>query len=145
MPGEGPHHPPLRIRVVSQKVLIEPVSAFSDARGSVFEPVGPACLREQGNVHVVVSEPGTVRGNHYHPLGTEVLVVIGPALVRTRQDGEVTDTHIPEGQIYRFTIPPGVAHAIKNTGTTTNVGIAFNTEIHDPQNPDMVREVILDA
>lgn len=130
---------------MSQKVIIETVAAHSDARGSVFEPLVPALLREQGNVHVVVSEPGAIRGNHYHPRGSEVLAVIGPALVRTRQGTEITDTHVPEGQIYRFTFPPGVTHAIKNTGTTATVGIAFNSEIHDPQSPDLVREVILEG
>lgn len=130
---------------MSQRILIETVSAHSDVRGSVFEPVGPEVLREQGNVHVVVSEPGAIRGNHYHPQGTEVLAVVGPALVRTRQGTEITDTHVPAGQIYRFTFPPGVAHAIKNNGTTATVGIAFNSEIHDPQNPDLVRDVILEA
>jgi hypothetical protein len=36
--------------------------------------------------------------------------------------------------------PPGVAHAIKNTGTATGVQIGFNTIEHDPAHPDVVRD-----
>ena len=55
--------------------------------GSVFEPLEPECLPSQRNIHVVVTEPGCVRGNHYHTRGTEVITVQGPALVRIR-DGQ---------------------------------------------------------
>jgi UDP-2-acetamido-2,6-beta-L-arabino-hexul-4-ose reductase len=70
---------------------------------------------------------------------------MGPALVRTRQGAEVTDTEVPAGEVLRFTIPPGVGHAIRNTGTSPIVLVSFNTELHDPENPDVVREVLLDG
>lgn len=130
---------------MSETVIIENLSAHRDIRGSVFEPLGPELLPGQRNVHVVTTEPGAIRGNHYHPKGTEVLAVIGPALVRTRVDSAFTDTVVPEGEIYRFTIPPGIAHAIQNTGSSASISIAFNTEVHDPANPDVVRDVILEA
>ena len=116
-----------------------------DARGGVFEPLGGGAFAAQRNVHVVLTEPGAVRGNHRHLRGTETLTVMGPALVRTRQDGEVVDTEVPAGEAFRFTIPPGVAHAIRNTGTEPIVLVSFNTEAHDPENPDVVRDVLLDG
>ena len=126
-------------------MTVESLPVHRDARGGVFEPLAPAAFAGQRNVHVVLTEPGAVRGNHYHTRGTEVLSVMGPALVRTRQGAEVADTQVPAGEVFRFTIPPGVGHAIRNTGTSPIVLVSFNTELHDPENPDVVREVLLDG
>ena len=71
---------------------------------------------QQRNVHLVLTEPGAVRGNHYHERGREVSVAFGPALLPLPRGGCVRDVLIPEGEAYRFTIPPGVAHAFQNTG-----------------------------
>src|SRR4051794_41131289 len=107
-------------------VVIEPVTFPSDARGLVLEPIGPDALPSQRNVHLVLTGPGCVRGNHRHERGTEVTVVLGPALFRYRDGGGVRDFVVPEGRAYRFTIPPGVAHAVQNTGTGCLVVLGFN-------------------
>jgi UDP-2-acetamido-2,6-beta-L-arabino-hexul-4-ose reductase len=125
------------------RVTVEPLTVHGDARGSVFEPLGADALRGQRNVHVVVTEPGAVRGNHLHRCGTETLVIQGPALFRCREEGEVVDTEVPAGAVFRFTIPPGVAHALKNTGTAPTVAVSFVTEPHDPAAPDVVPVVLL--
>jgi UDP-2-acetamido-2,6-beta-L-arabino-hexul-4-ose reductase len=126
-------------------MTVEPITFPTDARGLVLEPVGPDDIPRQKNVHLVLTEPGCVRGNHYHERGTEIAVVLGPALVRTREDGEVRDLHIPEGRAYRLTIPPGVPHAFQNTGTGLMVVVAFNTVVHEPERPDVVREVLIEC
>lgn len=125
------------------RVTFEPLAVHADARGSVFEPLGADALPDQRNVHVVVTEPGAVRGNHLHRHGTETLVIQGPALFRCREEGEVVDIDIPAGEVYRFTIPPGVAHALKNTGDAPTVAVSFVTLPHDPAAPDVVRDVLL--
>lgn len=130
---------------MSKRVLVETVRLASDPRGSVYEPLGPAELPAQANCHVVVTGPGQVRGNHYHPRGTEVLTVMGPARVRTKDGDDVADVNVPPGQVLRFTIPPGVSHAIRNTGPAPMLLVAFNTVAHDPADPDVVREVILEG
>jgi UDP-2-acetamido-2,6-beta-L-arabino-hexul-4-ose reductase len=126
------------------RVRIEPVTLHSDARGSVYEPLASDEIAGQHNCHVVLTEPGHVRGNHHHPHGTEILTIAGPALVRTREDGRDTDTEVPAGAVLRFTIPPGIAHAILNTGAAPNLIVAFKTTPHDPSDPDLVRDVILE-
>jgi UDP-2-acetamido-2,6-beta-L-arabino-hexul-4-ose reductase len=127
------------------EVTIEPVSLASDARGLVLEPLGPDALPLQRNAHLVLTEPGHVRGNHYHERGREVTVAFGPALFRYRDGAEVRDFEIPAGQAYRFTIPPGIPHAFRNTGTGRQVLIGFNTEPHDPARPDVVRDVVIEG
>jgi UDP-2-acetamido-2,6-beta-L-arabino-hexul-4-ose reductase len=111
----------------------------------VFEPLDPEHLPGQRNMHVVITEPGCVRGNHYHTRGAEVVTVQGPALVRTRDGQGVQDTLIEEGAVTRFTIPPGVAHAIQNLGSRPTLLVAFRDLAHDPANPDVVREVLIEG
>lgn len=124
-------------------VVRKTIARLSDPRGFVFEPLEGEALIQQRNVHVVVSRPGAVRGNHYHRVGTESLAVCGPALVRIRRDSQVEEFTIPAESIYRLTIPPGVSHAIQNTGTADSLLIAFNTQPHDPDRPDTVQDLLI--
>ncbi len=124
-------------------VLIDELKIHADSRGAVFEPLDPMLIKDQQNVHVVISEPGAVRGNHYHLKGKEIISVTGPALVRIREESTMKDINIPSGKAYRLTIPPGVSHAIQNTGDRPNILIAFNTMSHDPENPDVLQDILV--
>ena len=128
---------------MSAKLISEPVRRWADARGVVFEPLTESALAIQKNAHVVVSRPGVVRGNHYHLKGCETLVVCGPALIRIRDQHITEDITVPPATICRLTIPPGVAHAVKNTGSSDNLLVAFNTEPHDPDTPDVVADILI--
>lgn len=130
---------------MSARITIEAISYLTDARGLVLEPLGPEDLPQQRNAHLTLTAPGCIRGNHYHERGSEVTVVLGPALARYRDGDEVRDLQILEGEAYRFHIPPGVAHAFRNTGTTPLVLIGFNTQAHDPARPDVVRDVLIEC
>jgi UDP-2-acetamido-2,6-beta-L-arabino-hexul-4-ose reductase len=120
------------------RVLVEVLAPFTDARGLTFEPLAGDALRDARNVHVVLTSPGHVRGNHVHARGVEQLTVVGPALVRTREDGVDHDHSVPEGAVHRFTIPAGVAHAVKNTGDGMMVLASFGSEPYDPSNTTRV-------
>jgi dTDP-4-dehydrorhamnose 3,5-epimerase-like enzyme len=122
---------------------IESVRTIRDARGLLFEPLDVAGLAAQRNTHVVLTEPGVVRGNHRHVKGTEVAVLVGPAQVRLKEGDRIRDLEVPAGEAWRFEIPPGVVHAYRNPGPGTMLLVAFNTEAHDPAVPDTVREEIL--
>jgi dTDP-4-dehydrorhamnose 3,5-epimerase-like enzyme len=126
---------------MNETVTIEVLSAFQDARGLLFEPLDETLLSSQRNVHVVLSEPGTVRGNHRHLRSTELTTIVGPAQVRLREGDALRDIEVPAGQTWRFRIPPGVIHAFKNTGSGQMTIVSFSTRPHDPT--DTVRETIL--
>lgn len=128
---------------LSATVNIESLNAFRDARGSLFEPLDQRGLSLQKNVHVVVSEPGAVRGNHLHRHSTEMTTVVGPCRVRFSEAGIRRDVEVPANEVWRFTIPPGIAHAYQNTGNVPMTMVSFNSHAHDPANPDTVPEVIL--
>jgi len=125
-------------------VLIEKLRRAADHRGYVFEPLDANGLAGQQNVHVVLTKPGEIRGNHFHETGSEVTAVSGPARVRIK-DANAMETHdIPEGETWRFTFPPRVTHAFQNTGSATLVIVSFNTLPHDPANSNTTRNVILE-
>jgi UDP-2-acetamido-2,6-beta-L-arabino-hexul-4-ose reductase len=126
-------------------VRFEKLPVIVDSRGVVFEPIGLNRLSRQRNVHVVISEPGVVRGNHYHLQGEETLVVNGPALVRFRENSVLKEIQIQAMDAYLFVFPPGVPHAVKNLSEGANVLIAFNTVEHDPKQPDTVREILIET
>ncbi len=125
------------------RVRIESVKTHRDARGALFEPLDDAALAAQRNVHVVLTQPQEVRGNHVHELATETTTVVGPCLVRLKESGAVRDVDVPAGETWRFTIPPGVVHAYRNTGAGTMVLVSFSTRLHDPNGSDTRREQIL--
>ena len=126
------------------KVLVERVDMKSDQRGSVCEPVNDFELQSQGNCHVVVTEPGGIRGNHFHKVGTEIATQCGPALVTYRDETGTQQINVLKGETVRFVIPPGVPHAFQNNGDAPNLLVAFNTEVFNPNDPDVVREVVSD-
>jgi UDP-2-acetamido-2,6-beta-L-arabino-hexul-4-ose reductase len=125
------------------KPSIDTVKVHRDARGSVFEPLTDAELATQKNVHVVLTQPNEVRGNHSHRTAVEMTSVVGPCLVRLKEAGTIRDLQIPAGEIWRLTIPPGVVHAFRNTGDAAMVLVSFSTEVHDPSGADTLREQIL--
>jgi dTDP-4-dehydrorhamnose 3,5-epimerase-like enzyme len=128
---------------MSENVRIEAVKTHRDPRGAVFEPLNDAELAAQKNVHVVLTAPHEVRGNHVHERAVEITTVVGPCLVRLKEAGAVRDVEVPPGETWRFTIPPGVVHAYRNTGTATMVLVSFSTCPHDPNGGDTRREQIL--
>jgi UDP-2-acetamido-2,6-beta-L-arabino-hexul-4-ose reductase len=126
-------------------VEMDHILVHSDARGVVFEPLELEMIAAQRNTHVVISNPGVVRGNHYHLQGTETIAVVGPALVRIRGNGSLRDIKVPEEKVYRFTFPPKIPHAINNTGNRVNILVAYNSCEHDPRNPDTIQEILIEG
>jgi dTDP-4-dehydrorhamnose 3,5-epimerase-like enzyme len=127
----------------SSRVTVQPVKTHRDARGSVFEPLNDAELAGQKNVHIVLTQPNEVRGNHAHRAAVEITSVVGPCLIRLKEAGEIRDLEVPAGETWRITIPPGVVHAFRNTGDSVMVLVSFSTLLHDPTGTDTLREHIL--
>ena len=137
-------NPPANSGVVPT-VRIDVLACHRDPRGLVFEPLAADDIAMHRNVHVVITVPGAIRGNHHHTRGTEITSVVGPVLVRYREAGIVRDVEVPAGEAWRFAFPTGVAHAFKNTGSAPFALVSFNTELHDQAAPDAVRDVLIEA
>jgi dTDP-4-dehydrorhamnose 3,5-epimerase-like enzyme len=127
----------------AQRAKMQSVKTHRDSRGVLFEPLSDAELKSQKNVHVVLTQPNEVRGNHVHQTAVEITSVVGPCLIRLKEAGVVRDIDVPAGEIYRLEIPPGVVHAFRNTGDSAMVLVSFSSNLHDPTGADTVREHIL--
>ncbi len=131
-------------RILPMRAIVDEIVIHRDKRGVVFEPLSSDVLGAQRNVHVVLTEPGSIRGNHRHRLGMETVVVYGPALVRLRDGQEIAERVVADGGSARFTIPQGVSHAFKNIGDRANLLVCFNTSVHDRNNPDTEPDVLIE-
>ena len=120
-------------------VQVQKLDPKSDPRGVVWEPLLASEFSAQQNCHVVITEPGGIRGNHFHKRGTEIATQRGPGLVRFSDERGVQEVIIAEGEVYRFVFPPNCAHAFKNSGISPNVIVSFNTVAFDPSVPDVFR------
>lgn len=125
------------------QVDIESIVLHEDQRGVVFEPLVQDDLNVYRNLHVVISQPGAIRGNHCHRLSKELVAVEGPALVRYEQGNQITDVNVPSKAVWKFTFPPGTAHAIKNMGKNNIVLIALNTLPRNQKEPDCQTRIII--
>src|SRR5207237_8923627 len=92
------------------RAIAEPLAPSRDARGFVVEPLSLAQLTAQQNVHVVWTAAGAVRGNHHHVRGTEVALVLGPALVRYRDVNGIQDVELIKETLSRITSTCKVSH-----------------------------------
>ena len=126
-----------------RETSVQAVKTHRDVRGVLFEPLTDAELQAQKNVHVVLTQPGEIRGNHVHRTAVETTTVVGPGLIRLKERGTIRDIEVPAGEILRLIIPPGVVHAFRNTGDSAMVMVSFSTNLHDPAGADTQREQIL--
>jgi dTDP-4-dehydrorhamnose 3,5-epimerase-like enzyme len=78
------------------KVTFETVRVISDQRGFVLELLNAEDFASQRNAHVVLSLPGVVRGNHFHLKGRETITILGPALVRFRENERMEEVIVPD-------------------------------------------------
>jgi dTDP-4-dehydrorhamnose 3,5-epimerase-like enzyme len=128
---------------VTPRAAVQSLTTHRDARGILFEPLTDLQLKAQKNVHVALTQPNEVRGNHVHQTAVEITSVVGPCLIRLKEAGMTRDIEVPAGEVCCLQIPPGVVHAFRNTGDAAMLLVSFSTNLHDPTGADTLREQIL--
>lgn len=122
----------IKKRLLEQKV---------DNRGQLVE-VFPGSVMGQPNwglVYLFSVNPGVIRGNHYHQHKNEWFFIAQgqvELVLGDREASEQTTLLLSEEQPEVVFIPAGVAHAVRNTRSTTAVVIAYIDQEFDPDNPD---------
>ena len=110
-------------------LTIERLTMHQDARGKVFEPLGPEILGSGTlrNTHVATMAPGAVRGNHRHPGATEIITFTGAIkLVAQDREGNREEFVFNDGECVRVIVSPGIAHAFVNIGKKDTFIICFS-------------------
>jgi len=130
-------------------VVLERVSANTDERGELIELMTTRDAPIEPIVHVyqIIAAPGSLRGWVYHKWQHDRLLFtqgdFEVELFDVRPDSPTFRKHIVlhlgAAQRSRVTIPPLVAHRVRNTGDTAAAFVNMPTRAYDPANPDKFR------
>lgn len=140
---------PLTRRLYATFLSYLPTDRFSyqpekriDARGSLVELLKSPPF---GQVFVSRSNPGVVRGHHYHDTKVEKFCVVqGRAAICFRHvlGGEVIRYEVAGEDMTVVDIPPGYTHSIENLGEGEMVTLFWSSQVFDPGAPDTYPEKV---
>jgi len=101
------------------------------------------------DVHFSMTLPGHIRGNHFHRLRKEVLVVCFEdcwTLAWDQGEGTIPELRKFEGAgTVVVEIDPLAAHAVRNDGQRPLLIFAMSNGLYDPANPDAYGRIVLPA
>lgn len=104
-------------------------------------------LKVSVDTHLMTMKPNKIRGNHYHALHREILVVIHSDKWSFYWDSGL-DTNVEKhsfsgkGTVMIF-IQPNASHAVKNDGNSDLVVMGFSNLKFDPEKPDSHIRIIV--
>jgi len=107
-----------------------------DARGSLAEVLKSP---HSGQIFVSRTQPGTLRGNHYHDTKVEKFAVLeGDAVIRFRHilDDDVIEYRVSGREFRVVDIPPGYTHSIENVGQSELIVLFWAYEPFNAADPD---------
>ena len=130
-------------------VNVKQLKVIADERGYLMEMLraDDPFYQQFGQTYLTAVFPGVVKGWHYHKLQTDHFIcVAGMAKVVLFDRREESPTH---GEVNEFfmgvrnnilvTIPPGVLHGMKGTGTETAMIVNIPTHTYKYDDPDEFR------
>ena len=108
-----------------------PVSLRQDERGFVCFPLDDDLLAQGKyyNVHIPSMNPGTVRGNHFHPEIEEYIFIMGKEYRIVAEDQATKkreEIYVQEQLDSVLLFPANVAHAIRNEGKDVIYLVCYN-------------------
>jgi hypothetical protein len=119
-----------------------------DIRGSSFSP-GAACtafLDQLEDLHITTLLPGHTRGNHYHRLRREVLLVLFKDRWELNWDqGESTPASCREfhgAGVAVVEVEPESSHAVTNTGVEPLWIVGLSSAAYVPGTPDAFERIV---
>ena len=123
---------------------LAPVKAVprTDARGTLIEKVRTL---SPGQCFISTTNPGSVRGDHYHVRKIErFMVVAGEAVIRLRKlfDDQVLTFNVSGKEPVYIDMPTFYTHNIENTGDEVVTTLFWTNELYDTEDPDTFSEKI---
>ena len=120
-----------------------PLKTHADKRGGFTELLHTF---ECGQVSVNISEPGIIKGQHWHSSKWELFIVVsGHALIQERNvsTGERVEFEVSGDKIEAVYMIPGWTHNIINLSETEKlVTIIICNENYNPQKQDTILEIV---
>lgn len=114
---------------------------YDDERGSVYELLRwpELCGGHDGQIFVTTANPGHSKGHHFHRRKTEWFCVVfgsGEMVLEDVETGERDEVPVSADVPLVLKIPSGLAHALRNSGTTPLVSLVYVDEVFDPLDSD---------
>jgi len=113
-----------------------------DERGKLIEIFK---ISGVGQVFYCTTEPGMIRGNHYHLRKTEYFCIIeGKGLIKlkNRETREIKEIMASGKKPEIFEMPVNWTHNIRNTGDSEMKLLVWVNEIFNPDDPDTYAEEV---
>lgn len=130
-------------------VSVKRLRVIPDERGFLMEMLrsDDDMFTEFGQVYLSVAYPGIVKGWHYHKLQTDYFTVVKGMLKVVLYDrregspthGEINEFFIGEKNPILISIPPGVVHGVKATGSEAGYLVNCPNKTYDYDEPDEYR------
>ena len=123
-------------------VSITVLTDRGDERGSSFsvDHKWSDFLPSAVDLHLTTLHPGAIRGNHFHKIRKEVIVILHKDEWTLRWDlgigSPVEQRRFTGGGAVLLTVEPLVSHAIINSGGQDLYAVALTDAKFDPEQPD---------
>jgi len=130
---------------VIEGVKIHDQFIHKDHRGFLLRLVRKEHVGDRifGDSYILSSIPGVVRGNHFHKRTTEWFCLIkGKGCLGLKKGEQVDFINLDDKNFKLIEIPPGISHAIKNTGDEIMIFFAYADERFNPDDDDIHSEII---
>ena len=110
---------------------------MKDDRGVLAEFIKSKSI---GQIFVSSTNPGKIRGNHYHHTKVEkFLILSGKGIIRfkkIRNNDEIFSYEVDGKELKVVDIPPGYTHSIENISNQEMIVLFWASEIFDSNIPD---------
>jgi UDP-2-acetamido-2,6-beta-L-arabino-hexul-4-ose reductase len=119
-----------------------------DERGASFSlsPRHLKLLGKPGDLHLASIRPGHIRGNHFHALRHELILVIHEDVWSfhwdTGAETKISCRLLRGAGAVAIAVPPLAAHAIRNDGQSDLWLVAATDGPYDPSRPDAYRRIV---
>jgi dTDP-4-dehydrorhamnose 3,5-epimerase len=125
-------------------IKIKNLVVHSDDRGFLFELL--RCDDKQfakfGQCYVNYTEPGVIKGFHYHNISEDNFVCLSGRIKLVLLDDateEARDMYLGPQNLMLVNIPVGLYHGWKALGMERSCVINISSEAYNPKNPDEFR------
>ncbi|ATH06717.1 hypothetical protein BIY24_01810 [Halobacteriovorax marinus] len=121
---------------VDEKELSYGLVERADERGVLFEALKSEAF---GQIFISKTNPGYIRGNHYHNTKVEKFCVIegdAEVLLRDINSNKIIKYSLSGSSPEVLDIPPGMTHSIQNIGEDVLITMFWANEEFDQEKPD---------
>jgi dTDP-4-dehydrorhamnose 3,5-epimerase-like enzyme len=122
---------------------------YGDVRGTLYNilDMNLQFLDKVQNIHFGKIHPNSIRGNHYHHYGKEMLIITYSdtwMLAWAKKDSaEISKKEFTGSGAVLIKVNEGVAHSVKNNGNKDLEIIALSNRIFPKENSDTTSRILL--